>query len=335
MNEAEARISYRGSRILITGGLGFIGSNLARALLTLGAHITLLDALIPHHGGRLANVDEIRDQIEVVIGDIRDPLELRHCLAGQDVIFNLAGQTSHVDSMTDPYTDLAINCTSQLSLLEACREVNPRARIVFAGTRQVYGRPTYLPVDEDHPLSPVDVNGINKTAGEWYHLLYGQLYAMGVVVLRLTNTFGPRMRIADARQTFLGVWIRDVLRGDPLRVMGTGEQLRDFTYIDDAVAAFLLAGVHSQAIGRVYNLGGKAPISLRALAELVIELAGRGMYRLVPFTPDREAIDIGDYYADATRVGHELGWRAEVDLRDGLTRTLAFYGSESLSEWLK
>jgi UDP-glucose 4-epimerase len=325
---------YRNRRVVITGGLGFIGSNLARELVGLGARVTILDSLIPNHGGRIANVDALRDEIEVCTVDVRDRDGVRRHLAANEVIFNLAGQTSHLDSMTDPQTDLEINCTSQLSLLEACREVNPGARIVFASTRQIYGRPRYLPVDEDHPLEPVDVNGINKAAGEWYHLLYGRVYGLEVAVLRLTNTYGPRMRIADARQTFLGLWIRDVLLGEPLIVFGTGEQLRDFTYVDDAVAALLLVGAEADAVGRVYNLGGGTPISLSALAELLIAVAGGGRYAREPFPPDRQAIDIGDYYADASRIEHELGWRPEVELREGLAKTVAFYRTQTLSDWL-
>jgi UDP-glucose 4-epimerase len=331
----RVREAYPGRRVMITGGLGFIGSNLARELVRRGSDVTLLDSLIPNYGGRLDNAAELRDQVKLNISDVRDRHSLRHLLARQDVIFNLAGQTSHLDSMSDPHTDLEINCTSQLSLLETCREVNPRARIVFASTRQIYGRPRYLPVDEDHPLNPVDVNGINKTAGEWYHLLYGQLYGLRVTALRLTNTYGPRMRIADSRQTFLGAWIRAVLGGEPITVLGSGEQLRDFTYVDDAVDAFLLAAAEPRAVGRVYNLGGLQPISLRALAERVIAAAGGdGTYAFAPFPPERLAIDIGDYYADASRIEHELGWRPRVPLEDGLARTIVFYRGQDLAGWL-
>jgi len=335
LDRSEVRESYAGRKVMITGGLGFIGSNLARELVGFGSHVTIVDSMLPNYGARLGNVSDIRDVIDLNISDIRDTHSLQHLLRGHDVIFNLAGQTSHLDSMTNPYTDLEINCASQLSLLETCREVNPHARIVFASTRQIYGRPRYLPVDEDHPIQPVDVNGINKTAGEWYHMLYGRVHGMNVTALRLTNTYGPRMRIADARQTFLGLWVRAVVKGEEITVLGSGTQLRDFTFIDDAVHAFLLAGADPRADGRVYNVGGGPPISLRDLAEMVIELAGGGTYAFAPFSADLKVIDIGDYYADASRIRSELGWEPTTPLEEGLARTIAFYRSEELSQWLE
>jgi UDP-glucose 4-epimerase len=249
------------------------------------------------------------------------------------VIFNLAGQTSHLDSMTDPYTDLEINCRSQLSILETCRHHNPEAKIVYASTRQIYGRPQYLPVDERHPIAPVDVNGINKAAGEWYHLVYGDVYGLRVAVLRLTNTYGPRMRVRDARQTFLGHWLRLLVTGEELVVFGDGEQRRDFNYVDDAVRAFLLAAAREEANGCIFNLGDEPPISLRELAELLVRVNGGGSYRLVPFPDDRKAIDIGDYYADFATIGRELGWAPAVPLGEGLERTLAFYREHGRLYW--
>ena len=209
------------------------------------------------------------------ISDVRDEHSLRYLVRNQDYLFNLAGQTSHLDSMLDPYSDLEINCRSQLSILEACRHQNPEVRIVFASTRQIYGRPLRLPVDENHPIRPVDVNGINKTAGEWYHLLYGDVYGLPVTVLRLTNTYGPRMRVKDTRQTFLGYWLRLLVSGATLEVYGDGKQRRDLNYVDDAVAAFLLAATRDEAVGQVYNLGDPNPLSLAELAELMVDLNRR------------------------------------------------------------
>ena len=333
MTPAELAEPFRGRRALITGGLGFIGSNLARALVTAGADVTLVDSLVPDYGGNRHNIAGIEDAVHANISDVRDEHSLRHLVQGQDVIFNLAGQTSHLDSMLDPYTDLEINCRSQLSILEACRHGNPEATIVFASTRQIYGRPQRLPVDEEHPIAPVDVNGINKTAGEWYHLLYGEVYGLPVVVLRLTNTYGPRMRVRDARQTFLGVWVKLLLTGEPLAVYGDGLQRRDFNYVDDAVRAFLLAASRPEARGRVYNLGGADQITLRDLGDLLVSLNGEGRVELVPFPPDRKAIDIGDYFADWSRIERELGWRPQVDLREGLERTLEFYREHGRHYW--
>ena len=318
---------FHGKRVLITGGLGFIGSNLARVLVKQGARVLLVDSLIPEYGGNLRNIHGLEGKVEVNLADVRDTHVLPVLLRGQDVLFNLAGQTSHLDSVQDPQTDLEINCRAQLSLLEACRRHNPTLRIVFASTRQIYGKPDYLPVDERHPLRPVDVNGINKCAGEWYHTLYQQVHGLPTCVLRLTNTIGPRMRIKDARQTFLGVWVRQLLEGRPLEVWG-GEQLRDFTYIDDCVSALLLAGSHPAAPGRVFNLGGRERISLEALARLMIEVYGSGRAEVREFPAERKKIDIGDYYADWALIQETLGWRPRVTLREAVRRTLAYYRKE-------
>jgi UDP-glucose 4-epimerase len=319
--------AFKGKRVLITGGLGFIGSNLARRLVKLGAKVTLLDSLIPEYGGNRRNVRGLEAKLNINLADVRDRHSLPEFLRGQHFLFNLAGQTSHMDSMTDPETDLEINCRAQLTLLEACRKHNPTLRVVFASTRQIYGRPDYLPVDEKHPLRPVDVNGINKLAGEEYHLLYSQVHGIPSTVLRLTNTIGPRMRVKDARQTFVGVWIKQVLEGKPIEVWG-GTQLRDFTYVDDAVEAFLLAAIQPAAVGRLYNLGGVGQISLRDLAALLIKVAGQGSYKVRQFPADRRKIDIGDFYSDCGLIDRELGWRPTTSIEKALEKTVAYYRKE-------
>lgn len=324
--------SFSGRRVLITGGLGFIGSNLARQLVEAGSHVTLVDSLIPEYGGNLFNIAGIEDRVRVNISDVRDEYSMRYLVQGQDYLFNLAGQTSHLDSMHDPYTDLDINCRAQLAILEACRKNNPGIKVVFASTRQIYGKPDYLPVDEAHPLRPVDVNGINKLAGEWYHILYNNVYGVRACALRLTNTYGPRMRIKDARQTFLGVWIRRLVEGRPFEVWD-GTQLRDFSYVDDAVEALLLAAADPAADGKVFNVGGCPPISLEALAHLLVEINGGGNFTVRPFPPERKRIDIGDYYANDCLLRTTLGWAPEVDLRTGLARTLAYY-REHLAQYI-
>jgi UDP-glucose 4-epimerase len=326
-------VSYQGQNVLITGGLGFIGSNLARRLVDVGANVTLVDSLIPEYGGNRANIAGIEDRVTVNVSDVRDPHSLPSLIRGQDLVFNLAGQTSHVDSLHDPYTDLEINCRAQLSILETVRHQNPEAKVVFASTRQLYGRPQYLPVDEKHPLAPVDPNGVNKAAGEWYHLVYGEIYGLRCSVLRLTNTYGPGMRVKDDRQTFLGTWLRLAVEGEELLVFGDGTQQRDFTYVDDAVDAFLLAGASDAADGEVFNVGGEPPVSLAELAELLVELAGVGSWRLVPFPEERRTIDIGDYYADDSKIRERLGWEPRVGLREGLERSLAFYREHGASYW--
>ena len=311
-------------RVLVTGGMGFIGSTLAIRLAELGADVTVLDSLTPEYGGNPANLAGYEGRIRVNISDVRDVHSLKYLVQGQQVLFNLAGQTSHLDSMQDPVTDLEINCRAQLSILETCRTHNPELRLVFASTRQLYGRPDYLPVDEKHPLRPVDVNGINKLSGEFYHLLYQQVYGIPTTVLRLTNTFGPRMRIRDARQTFVGIWIRRILEGQPFEVWG-GEQLRDFTYVDDCVDAMLLAATRPQAVGRCYNLGGMTPVSLATLAERLVLVNGSGQFVRRDFPADRKKIDIGDFYSDDQMIRDELGWNPVTDLDQALSRTLEYY----------
>jgi UDP-glucose 4-epimerase len=327
------KTTYAGRKVLITGGLGFIGSNLARCLVALGANVTVVDSLIPIYGGNTFHLNDIRDQIRINVCDVRDPYALGYLVQGQDYLFNLAGQTSHLDSMTDPHTDLAINTTAQLSLLETCRKVNPAIKLVFASTRQLYGKPTYLPVDEKHPICPVDVNGINKLAGEWYHLLYSKNYGIRACALRLTNTYGPGMRVKDARQTFLGIWIRSLIEGRPIKVFGDGLQLRDFNYVDDCVDALLAAGASDQANGMVFNLGSEEVIGLADLARMMVEIAEQGSYELVPFPPERKSIDIGDYYGDFNLIKATLGWQPKIGLRTGLARTLTYYRLNAPHYW--
>jgi len=320
--------TFHGARVLITGGLGFIGSMLARRLVELGAHVTLVDSLIPIYGGNMRNVAGIVEQVKINIADVRDEYSMDYLVQGQDFLFNLAGQTSHLDSMRDPYTDLEINCRAQLSILEACRKHNPGLKLVYASTRQIYGKPDYLPVDERHPLHPVDVNGINKMAGEWYHILYNNVYGIRASALRLTNTYGPGMRVKDTRQTFLGIWIKQLIDGEPIQIWGDGTQIRDFNYVDDVVDALLLCAVTSAADGQIFNLGSDETINFRDLAALMVEIAGSGQYEIKPFPPERKAIDIGDYYADYRLIQGRLGWRPKVALRTGPRRTLEFYRAE-------
>jgi UDP-glucose 4-epimerase len=332
VNEMTHEMSWTGRNILVTGGLGFIGANLARRLVELGARVTLVDSLIPEYGGNLFNIDGIEDRVRVNISDVRDAHSMKYLVQGQDYLFNLAGQTSHMDSMQDPFADLDINARAQLSILEACRRHNPGIKVVFASTRQIYGKPDYLPVDEKHLLRPVDVNGINKMAGEWYHILYNNVYGIHTCALRLTNTYGPSMRIKDARQTFLGIWVRLLIEGKPFEVWG-GEQLRDFTYVDDVVDALLRAATDETANGKAYNLGGDRVVSLAQLAELTVAAHGGGTYSSRDFPADRKRIDIGDYYADYGLIRTELGWAPRVGLEEGLGRTLRYY-REHLERYL-
>lgn len=326
-------MNFENKKILITGGLGFIGANLAKRLVELGSDITIVDSLIPEYGGNLWNIESIKDKVRVNISDVRDEHSMKYLIQGQDFLFNLAGQTSHTDSMANPYPDLEINARAQLSILEACRRHNTGIKIIFASTRQMYGAPQYLPVDERHPIHPVDVNGINKMAGEWYHLVYNNVYGIKTAVLRLTNTYGPCMRVKDARQTFLGIWIRRIIEGKPILVFGDGKQIRDFNYVDDVVSAMLLAAQSDDATGEIFNLGADDPINLKDTAELLIKIFGKGSYDIVPFPVDRKIIDIGDYYADYRKIRSKLSWKPVVGLEDGLRKTVEYYCKDYAHYW--
>ena len=315
---------YRGRKVMVTGALGFIGSNLCRTLADLGADVLAVDSLLPDYGGNLFNLAGYEDKVRINIADVRGHA-MEYLVRGQEVLFNLAGQVSHIDSMTDPFTDLEINCRSQLWILEAVRKNNPGVKMVYAGTRQVYGKPKSLPVDETHLLNPTDVNGINKISGESYHLVYHSVYGIRASSLRLTNTYGPRQLIRHARQGFIGWFVRQIVLGEEVELFGGGGQKRDFDFVDDVVDAFLRAGSMDAADGQVFNLGGEQPVSLIELVKMMIEIAGQGSYSVAPFPPERARIDIGDFYGDATKIRNVLGWEPRVGLRDGLERTIAYY----------
>jgi UDP-glucose 4-epimerase len=316
---------YRNRRVMITGGLGFIGSNLAHRLVALGADVLLVDSLIPEYGGNLFNIDGIESRVTVNVADVRQSSTMNYLVRDRDVIFNLAGQVSHIDSMRDPHTDLAINCQSQLTMLEACREHNPSAKVVYAGTRQVYGKPDRLPVDETHLVRPTDINGINKAAGEQYHIVYNNVFGVRACSLRLTNIYGPRQLIRHNRQGFIAWFIRTALEGGDIQIYGDGSQLRDFVYVDDAADAFLRAGAIDAVNGGVFNVGGPEPVSHRDLVTILLEEAGAGRVRFVDWPEEKRRIDIGSFYSDSSRFIAATGWPRTVNLRDGLRRTLAYY----------
>jgi UDP-glucose 4-epimerase len=321
----DHRDFYRDRRVMITGGLGFIGSNLAHQLVGLGARVLVVDSLIPDYGGNLFNISGIEDRLRVNIADIRQQSTMNYLVRDHDVIFNLAGQVSHIDSMQDPYTDLEINCRAQLAILEACRRYNPTVKVVFAGTRQVYGRPDSLPVTEQHLVKPTDVNGINKAAGEYYHLVYNDVFGLRACSLRLTNVYGPRQLIKHSRQGFLAWFVRQAVEDGEIDIYGNGTQLRDFVYVDDATEAFLRAAASDASNGQVFNVGGFEPIAHRDLVELLVSIAGSGRFRFVEWPPEKKAIDIGDFYADSSRIERVLGWKPITPLRTGLRRTVDFY----------
>ncbi|MCL4440484.1 MAG: GDP-mannose 4,6-dehydratase [Firmicutes bacterium] len=315
---------YAGKKVLITGGLGFIGSNLAHKLVGLGAEVTLVDCLVPDQGGNLFNIQGIEDKVKINISDMGERNSINHLVRKQNYIFNLAGQTSHIDSMRHPFTDLEMNCRAHLTLLEACRENNPEAKIVYAGTRQIYGKPDYLPLDENHPLRPPDVNGIHKVAAEWYHVLYNKVYGLRTTSLRLTNTYGPRQIIKHNRGGFTGWFIRLAIGNEVIKIFGDGSQLRDFNYVDDVVEAFLLAGVDKETEGEVFNLGAEKPHTLLEFVDVLTGVCGSGQYELVPFPKEREQIDVGSVYSSIDKIKKALGWSPKIFLEEGLRQTIQY-----------
>jgi UDP-glucose 4-epimerase len=325
---------YNGKKVLITGGMGFIGSNLAIRLVRLGSKVILVDSMIPDAGGNLFNIAEIKNKVIVNFSDIRDEHAMDFLVRGIDLMFNYAGQVSHIDSMTDPYTDLDVNTKSQLSILEACRKNNRAVKIVFASTRQVYGKPQYLPVDENHPLNPTDINGVNKLAAEWYHILYYKVYGVRSVCLRMTNTYGPRLLMKHNRQGFIGWFVRRIIEGKEIEIFGDGKQMRDLNYIDDAVDACLIAAADNSLNGQIFNLGATPPISLKDIAKLLVKLNdSKGSYRLVPFPDGTKKIDIGHYYASYNKFKKATRWEPRVSYEDGFRRMLEYYKEHRRHYW--
>jgi len=323
---------FAGRRVLILGGMGFIGSNLAIRLVSLGAEVTIVDSMLPAYGGNLTNIEPIREKCHINFSDIRDTYSLDYLVRDCDIIYSVAGQTSHIESMADPLTDLDINCRSQLSFLESCRKYNPDVKIIYASTRQVYGRPQYLPVDEKHPVVPVDVNGVNKLAAEQYYSLYHQVYGMKCVCLRLTNTYGPRQHLRGEKQGFAGIFIRRAIDCQPIRIFGDGMQRRDFNYIDDVVDAFLLAADNPNVYGGVYNLGSDERYTLLDFVRLLRRYC-EFEYEIVPFPPEHKVIDIGDYYGDYLLMRKETGWTPAVGLEEGLKRTVEYFVARRALYW--
>jgi len=324
---------YQGKNVLITGGLGFIGSTLAHRLVEYQARVLIVDSLIPEYGGNMFNIKEIEDKVKVNIADVRDNYGMIYLVKGQDLIFNLAGTLSHIDSMKDPFTDLQINCVSQLSILEACRKNNLNVKILFAGTRGQYGKALYLPVDEKHPMHPIDVNGINNIAGEWYHILYYNAYGIKTTSLRLTNTYGPRHQMKHSKQGFLNWFIRLALDNEDIPIYEPGSQKRDFNYVDDVVEAMLLAMASDKANGEVFNLGSGEPVSVKTIAEKVIKIAGKGRIKFIPYPEEKKKIEIGDYYASFDKINQTIGWKPKISIEEGLRRTIDYYKKYKRHYW--
>jgi nucleoside-diphosphate-sugar epimerase len=321
----EQITGYRTARALITGGLGFIGSNLAIRLVDLGARVVIIDSQLQGCGANLHNLSTVADSVHVLRHDIADVAASREVIKDADVIFNLAGEISHLHSMQFPERDAAINAIAQLRFLEECAALNPGVRIVYAGTRQIYGVARYLPVDEDHPINPVDFNGIHKRAAMMYHLVFARDDRLDAVVLNLTNVYGPRMAVQLSHQGFLGTYIRRAALREPPEVYGDGHQLRDPLYVDDAVCAFLIAGSVRQLPSRVYNVGGPRALSIQEIADITHQAADTPAPIFKPFPSQLKVIDIGSYCTDSRRIQRELGWAPCIEFEQGIRQTLDYY----------
>jgi UDP-glucose 4-epimerase len=318
--------ALRGTTCVVTGGLGFIGSNLVHALTRAGAHVRVVDALVPGHGGDRRNLEGLPADahVEVLVAEV-GASEVADVLDGVDVVFNLAGQVSHTASMREPERDLHLNAMSHARFLEQLREVAHAARVVHASTRQVYGRPLRLPVDEEHPARPVDVNGVAKLAGEQLHMVYAHAHRMAITSLRLTNVYGPRQCLRSDELGFLPVFVRLALQGRQIRLFGDGSQRRDCLHVDDVVDA-LVRCTGASGVGSVFNIGTTDHHSLADIAHLMAELGGAGTEVVTTEWPDaHQRIDIGSFETDSSAAAAELGWRAVTPLRDGLAQTLSFY----------
>lgn len=324
---------YNGRPVLVTGGFGFIGSGITRVLVALGAKVTVVDDLRPNYGGNRFNLAGVDSEVDIIEADIGDEKLMRPLVSGFDCVFNLVGQVSHVDSMENPWGDLYTNVTAHIGLLEACRRAGARPKIVFAGTRGQYGRPTERPVSEDARIAPIDVNGINKHAGETYHFVYARTYGLRVTSLRLTNTYGPRHTMKTARQGVFAWFLRQALDCQEIRLFGSGDQLRDWNYVDDVIAALLLAMSSSKTDGEVFNLGGQTPASLKTIADLLIRFAGTGSVRLVEYPAHLKSIEIGDYVGDYRKLERTTGWRPCVGLEDGIAATVEYYRAHRDQYW--
>jgi UDP-glucose 4-epimerase len=325
--------AYRGKKVLVTGGLGFIGSNLAIRLVQLGSSVTILDSMHPTCGGNYFNIEPVQKDVEITEGDCGNLELVRKLVRGKHHIFNLAGHVSHIESMEEPFEDLQMNAVGPLTILEACKSENREARIVYAGTRQTYGRPESLPLKETQVLKPVDVNGVTKMAGEWFHMVYQRAHGMHAVSLRLINTYGPRQLTKHARQGFVGWFIRQAIDGEEIRVFGDGQQLRSFNYVDDVVDALLVAGTDTRLDGDYFNLAGIRPVSLEEFVKILLKAAGKGSYRIVEFPPEKKAIDIGSVYSSAEKFNAVTGWKARVSIEEGLSHTLEYYRRHRSHYW--
>lgn len=325
--------AFKGKEVLVTGGLGFIGSNLCIELVKKGAHVTIVDNMLPRQGGNLFNIKDIEDRVRINFSDVRNSLSMNHLVKGKDYIFHLAGQVNHVDSMRNPIQDLEINCRGTLVLLEALRHNNLSARVIFAGTRGEYGSSVKLPVDEDHPTNPKGIYAVTNLTAEKMVLVYDDIFGIKGVCLRITNTYGPRHQMAHDEYGVFNWFIRKAIDDEPIPVFGDGRILRDFIYVDDLVECLLVVALTDSAYGNVFNVGTGIPVSFIELAQKIVNIAGSGKAEFTEFTQERKEVEPGDYYADITKIKQATGWKPRVSLDDGIAATVKYYRTYKKEYW--
>jgi UDP-glucose 4-epimerase len=330
MEKIEA---FRDKDVLITGGLGFIGSNLAIELVRLGAKVTIVDNMLPRQGGNLFNINDIVDKVTVNISDVRNELSMNHLVKGKDCIFHLAGQVNHVDSMRNPLQDLDINCRGTLVLLESLRQFNRDTKIIFAGTRGEYGSSVKLPVDEDHPTNPKGIYAVTNLTAEKMVLVYDDIYKIKGACLRITNSYGPRHQMEHDEYGVFNWFIRKAMDDEEIPVFGDGRILRDFLYVDDLVECFLKVAMTDGAYGEVFNIGTGIPVSFYGLAQKIVEITGTGKSKFTEFTQERKEVEPGDYYADISKIKNITGWEPHISLDDGIGKTVEYYRKYKKEYW--
>ncbi len=329
----EERTVFKNKEVLVTGGLGFIGSNLCIELVRLGARVTIVDNMLPRQGGNLFNIKDIAGEVTVNVSDVRNQLSMDHLVKGKDLVFHLAGQVNHVDSMKNPVQDLEINCLGTMVLLEALRHHNRDARVIFAGTRGEYGSSVKLPVDEDHPTNPKGIYAVTNLTAEKMVLVYDDIYKIRGSCLSITNTYGPRHQMAHDEYGVFNWFIRKALDDEEIPVFGDGRILRDFLYVEDLVDCMLKVAATDGAYGTVFNVGTGIPVSFFELAEKIVAIAGSGRTKFTEFTQERKEVEPGDYYADITRIKKITGWQPKTSLEEGIARTIDYYREHGGEYW--
>lgn len=325
--------AFKSKEVLVTGGLGFIGSNLCIELVKLGAHVTIIDNMLPRQGGNLFNVRDVEDKVTVNVSDVRNELSMNHLVKKKDYVFHLAGQVNHVDSMRNPVQDLDINCQGTLVLLEALRQHNTSAKVIFAGTRGEYGSSVKLPVDEDHPTNPKGIYAVTNLTAEKMVLVYDDIYGIKGACLRITNTYGPRHQMAHDEYGVFNWFIRKAMDNEDIPVFGDGRILRDFLYVEDLVECMLMVASTGEAYGKVFNVGTGVPVSFYELARKIVEIAGTGKAKFTAFTKEREEVEPGDYYADITKIKKVVGWKPRTSLEEGIIKTVEYYRKYKKEYW--